>query len=150
LEAAGRKRDELPPMEPEEYARRKRELARSLPPDDEAELRLRYEAARQDVVSLLLVGLVRRGVHLGSSGIRGFFWARPLSHAAVAEAAESLEEQDEEQLRLKSAVKGADGFFTTFFVSTWSRYVARLAARIGLSPNQVTVLALCVGVAAGA
>jgi CDP-alcohol phosphatidyltransferase-like enzyme/MobA-like NTP transferase protein len=149
LEAAGRARDELPPMEPEEYARRKRELARSLPPADEAELALRHAAARQDIVSLLLVGLVRRGVHMGNSGVRGFFYARPLSRAAVAEVAESMQEHDEEQVRLKSAVKGTDGFFTTFFVSTWSRYVARWAARIGLSPNQVTVIALCVGIAAG-
>jgi hypothetical protein len=150
LEAAGRARDELAPMEPDEYARRRRELARSLPPADEAELRLRHDAVQQDIVALLLVGLVRRGVHMGSSGIRGFFWARPLSRAAVAETAESLAEYDEERLRLKSAVKGADGFFTTFFVSTWSRYIARWAARLGLSPNQVTVIALCVGTAAGA
>ena len=149
LETAGRGRDELPPMEPDEYARRRRELARSLPPGDEAELRLRYEAARQDIVSLLLVGLVRRGVHMGNSGIRGFFWARPLSRAATADVAESVAEHDEEKVRLKSAVKGADGFFTTFFVSTWSRYVARWAARLGASPNQITVLALCIGIAAG-
>jgi hypothetical protein len=150
LEAAGRARDELPPMEPEEFARRKRELARSLPPEDEAELALRHEAVKQDIVSLLLVGLVRRGVHMGNSGVRGFFYARPLSRAAVAEVAESMQEHDEEQVRLKSAVKGADGFFTTFFVSTWSRYVARWAARLGMTPNQVTVIALCVGIAAGA
>lgn len=149
LEAAGRSREEVPPMEPEEYTRRKRELARSLPAADEAELALRQEAAKQDVVSLLLVGLVRRGVHMGNSGIRGFFYERPLSRAAAAEVAESMAEHDEEQVRLKSAVKGSDGFFTTFFVSTWSRYLARWAARIGLSPNQVTVIALCVGVAAG-
>jgi CDP-alcohol phosphatidyltransferase-like enzyme/MobA-like NTP transferase protein len=149
LEAAGRDRAELPPMEPEQYARRKRELARSLPPEDEAELALRCAAAREDVASLLLVGLVRRGVHMGNSGIRGFFFARPLSRAEIAEVAESMAEHDEEQVRLKSAVKGTDGFFTTFFVSTWSRYIARWAARLGLSPNQVTVLALCVGIAAG-
>jgi hypothetical protein len=149
LEAAGRGRDELPPMEPDEYARRRRELARSLPPADETELALRYEAARQDVVSLLLVGLIRRGVHLGNSGIRGFFWARPLSREATAAAAESVADHDEERVRLKSAVKGSDGTFTTFFVSTWSRYVARWAARLGATPNQVTVLALCIGIAAG-
>ena len=60
-----------------------------------------------------------------------------------------MAEHDEERVRLNSAVKGTDGFFTTFFVSTWSRYVARWAARIGLSPNQVTVIALCVGTCAG-
>jgi hypothetical protein len=150
LEAAGRPRDELPAMEPEEYTRLKRERARALSAEDEAELRLRYDAVQQDVVSMLLVGLVRRGVHMGNSFVRGFFWARPLSRAAVDEAAIAIQEHDEERVRLKSAVKGADGFFTTFFVSTWSRYVARWAARVGLSPNQVTVLALCVGLAAAA
>ena len=51
---------------------------------------------------------------------------------------------------LASAVKGSDGFFTTFFVSTWSRYVARWAARARASrPNQVTVIALCIGIAGG-
>ena len=150
LEAAGRGRDDLPPMEPEEYARRKRALARSLPADDEAEFHLRYAATQQDVVALLLVGLVRRGVHMGNSFVRGFFWARPLSRAAIAEAAAEIQDHDEERVRLKSAVKGADGFFTTFFVSTWSRYLARWAGRRGFTPNQVTVLALCVGIAAAA
>jgi hypothetical protein len=148
LEAAGRARDELPPMEPEEYARRKREFARSLP--DEADFALRHQATQQDIVSLLLVGLVRRGVHMGNSFLRGFFCARPLSRADIEAASEAIQEHDEEQVRLKSAVKGADGFFTTFFVSTWSRYLARWAGRRGFSPNQVTVLALCVGIAAAA
>ena len=150
LEAAGRSRDELPPLEPDEYAYRRRELARTLPPEDEVEFRLRYEAAKEDIVSLLLVGLVRRSVHMGSSGIRGFFWARPLSHAAAAQATEAITRYDEERVRLRSAVKGTDGFFTTFFVSTWSRYLARWAARAGLTPNQVTIFALCVGLVAGA
>ena len=150
LEAAGRSRDELPPIEPEEYARRKRELALSLPAEQQADFDLRREAAQQDIVSLLLVGLVRRGVHMGNSFVRGFFWARPLTRAAIGEAELKIQDHDEEQVRLKAAVKGADGFFTTFFVSTWSRYVARWAARVGLSPNQVTVLALCVGIAAAA
>ena len=150
LEAEGRGRDELPPLEPEEYARRKRELALSLSPEQEVDFQVRHEATQQDIVSLLLVGLVRRGVHMGNSFVRGFFWARPLTRAAIEEAAVKIQDHDEERVRLKSAVKGADGFFTTFFVSTWSRYVARWAARAGLTPNQVTVLALCVGIAAGA
>ena len=150
LEAAGRSRDELPPVDPEEYALRKRQLARELPEPAAAEFPLRFEAAKQDVVSLLLVALVRRGVHMGSVFVRGFFWARPLSHAAVEEAAVNIQDHDEEKIRLKAAVKGGDGFFTTFFVSTWSRYVARWAARLGIGPNQVTVFALCVGLAAAA
>ena len=148
LEAAGHSREEMPPIDPDEYARRKREFARDLPEPAATEFPLRYEAARQDIVSLLLVALVRRGVHMGNAFVRGFFWARPLSHDAIEAAALRIELHDEEKVRLNSAVKGADGFFTTFFVSTWSRYVARWAARRGIGPNQVTVFALCVGLAA--
>jgi hypothetical protein len=148
LEAAGRPRDELPPMTPHEYAERRREVARALPPDEEAELVRRVRAAREDAVALLFVGLVRSGVHVGLGFVRGFFWARPLSRAAVGSAALDIQEIDEERVLLNSAVKRTDGFFTTFFVSTWSRYVARLAARAGLTPNQVTVIALCIGLLA--
>jgi hypothetical protein len=148
LEAAGRARDELPRLTPHEYGERKREIARALPPELESEVELRAEAARQDVVSLLLVGLVRRGVHIGNSFVRRLFWARPLSRTAAQEAALNIQEIDEERVLLDSAVKASDGFFTTFFVSTWSRYIARFAARAGLRPNQVTVFALCVGLLA--
>jgi len=55
---------------------------------------------------------------------------------------------DSERARLDAAVKANDGFFTTFFVSPYSKYVARWAARRGLSPNQVTVASL--GIGAGA
>ena len=148
LEAAGRSRDELPPMTPHEYAERKRELARALPPDEEAELVRRVDAAREDAVALLFAGLVRSGVHVGLGFVRGFFWARPLSRAAVGNAALDIQEIDEERVLLNSAVKRTDGFFTTFFVSTWSRYIARGAARAALTPNQVTVTALCIGLLA--
>lgn len=150
LEAAGRGRDELPRLLPEEYAARRRELARSLPEDQEGEFALRYEAAKQDVVALLLVGLVRKGIHMGNSFVRRLFWARPLSRPAVEKAALDIQNYDEDKVLLDSAVKATDGFFTTFFVSTWSRYLARWAARLGLTPNQVTVFSLCVGIAAAA
>jgi hypothetical protein len=149
LEAAGRSRDELPLMTGWEYAERRRELARSLPPEDEAAIGRHLAAAREDVVSLLLVGLVRRGVHIGNNFLRRLYWARPLSRADAETAAVEIEEYDEDKVLLDSAVKGSDGFFTTFFVSTWSRYVARWAARVGLTPNQVTFIALCIGIAAG-
>jgi hypothetical protein len=148
LEAAGRSRDDLPLMTGYEYAERRRELARSLPGDGEAEVARHLAAARQDAVALLLVGMVRRGVHIGNNFLRRLYWARPLSRAEVRQAQLEIEEYDEDRVLLDSAVKGADGFFTTFFVSTWSRYVARWAARAGLTPNQVTVIALCIGLAA--
>jgi phosphatidylglycerophosphate synthase len=39
-------------------------------------------------------------------------------------------------------VKSRDGFFTTFFISPYSRYIARWCARRGLTPNQVTTASL--------
>jgi hypothetical protein len=148
LEAAGRSRDELPLMTGWEYAERRREIARSLPPAEDRELSRHLAAAPQDVVSLLLVGLVRRSVHIGNNFLRRLYWARPLAREDVARSELEIQEYDEDKVLLDSAVKGSDGFFTTFFVSTWSRYVARWAARAGITPNQVTVFALCVGLLA--
>lgn len=54
---------------------------------------------------------------------------------------------DDEAIRLRRAVKNDDGLFTTLFVSTYSRYIARWCAGRGLSPNTVTVLSLLVAVA---
>lgn len=58
--------------------------------------------------------------------------------------------EDEERARLDAAVKSEDGFFTTFFVSPYSKYIARWAARRGATPNQVTVVSLLLGLAAAA
>jgi phosphatidylglycerophosphate synthase len=52
--------------------------------------------------------------------------------------------------RLAAAVKSEDGFFTTFFVSPYSKYVARWAARRGIAPNTVTATGLAVGLGAAA
>ncbi|MBD0710207.1 MULTISPECIES: DUF5941 domain-containing protein [unclassified Streptomyces] len=69
--------------------------------------------------------------------------ARHQARAAVAAV-------DDEAVRLRSAVKAHDGFFTTFFISPYSRYIARWCARRGLTPNQVTTASLLTAlVAAG-
>jgi hypothetical protein len=117
---------------------------------DEARLRNRLRAAPDDVVSLLLVALVRDGVPVGTVYLRRMFWARPLSRDAAAAAASNAAGYDEDRLLLDSAVKGADGFFTTYFVSPYSRFIARWAARRGITPNQVTVASMAIGVVAAA
>ena len=115
-----------------------------------AELERRRAMAPDDVTALLLVGLIRSGVHVTPSHLRSLFWARPLSPAALDRAAAGILEHDEDRELLNSAVKGSDGFFTTFFVSTYSKYLARFAARLGLTPNQVTLISAVVGVLAAA
>jgi phosphatidylglycerophosphate synthase len=103
-----------------------------------------------DPVALLVVGLVRSGVHVGQSDLRALFWARPSSAEEVARAQRDSEGHDEERVLLDSSVKAIDGFFTTFFVSPYSKYIARWAARHGFTPNQVTTISLLLGVLAAA
>ena len=56
----------------------------------------------------------------------------------------------EERARLDAAVKANDGFFATFFVSPYSKYLARAAARRGWTPNAVTLVSFAIGLAATA
>jgi hypothetical protein len=115
---------------------------------DEARLHARLAAAPEDTPALVLLGLVRSGADVHSYRLRRLFWWRPISPEGVAIAEERFERYDEDKVLLAAAVKSSDGFFTTFFVSPYSRYVARWAARRGISPNQVTVTSMAIGVLA--
>jgi len=66
----------------------------------------------------------------------------PADAQAGSEARQAVAAVDDEAVRLKSAVKSRDGFFTTHFISPYSRYIARWCARRGLTPNQVTTASL--------
>jgi phosphatidylglycerophosphate synthase len=103
-----------------------------------------------DAVALLLVALVRRGERMRAADLRAHFFARPLTGQALADAEREHAARDEDRARLDSAVKANDGFFTTFFVSPYSRHVARWAARRGLTPNAVTALSMGIGLLAAA
>ena len=65
---------------------------------------------------------------------------------ARKQAYEQVAVTDGEAIRLRRAVKSDDGLFTTLFVSSYSRYLARWCAGRGLSPNTVTTLSLLVAV----
>lgn len=66
----------------------------------------------------------------------------PVDEERRAAARAAVAAVDDERVRLRSAVKSQDGFFTTFCVSPYSRYLARWCARRGLTPNQVTTASL--------
>lgn len=68
--------------------------------------------------------------------------AVPVEDAAREQALTAVAAVDDEAVRLRSAVKARDGFFTTFCISPYSRYLARWCARRGLTPNQVTTASL--------
>jgi phosphatidylglycerophosphate synthase len=68
--------------------------------------------------------------------------AVPVDESERTSAESAVAAVDDEAVRLRSAVKAHDGFFTTFFISPYSRYIARWCARRGLTPNQVTTASL--------
>ncbi|WP_406457331.1 DUF5941 domain-containing protein [Streptomyces sp. NBC_00876] len=68
--------------------------------------------------------------------------AVPTDEAARATARSGVAAVDDEAVRLRSAVKARDGFFTTYCISPYSRYIARWCARRGFTPNQVTTASL--------
>ncbi|MGQ4332457.1 DUF5941 domain-containing protein [Streptomyces hayashii] len=74
----------------------------------------------------------------------------PADTQARNEARQAVAAVDDEAVRLKSAVKARDGFFTTHFISPYSRYLARWCARRGLTPNQVTTASLITALIAAA
>ncbi|MFG2283410.1 DUF5941 domain-containing protein [Streptomyces asoensis] len=74
----------------------------------------------------------------------------PADPQARNEARQAVAAVDDEAVRLKSAVKARDGFFTTHFISPYSRYLARWCARRGLTPNQVTTASLITALIAAA
>ena len=143
--------EQLHAAEPPELFPRPHALRAQLAATYEVQVARPAEALRDDPMALLVVGLIRRDVMLTSAYLREFFWDRPLSQAAATTAYQQMGDIDEDRVLLDSAVKATDGFFTTYFVSTYSRYIARWAARRGFTPNQVTSVSMLLGLlAAGA
>ncbi|MFF3985769.1 DUF5941 domain-containing protein [Streptomyces sp. NPDC001601] len=112
---------------------------------------LAREAAAGGATALAVDGLVTAldaDVHRPELG--SLVAAVPTDPQARNEARQAVAGVDDEAIRLKSAVKSRDGFFTTFFVSPYSRYIARWCARRGLTPNQVTTASLLTALIAAA
>ncbi|MBC6458144.1 CDP-alcohol phosphatidyltransferase family protein [Actinomadura sp. HBU206391] len=101
-----------------------------------------------DAPALLLVGLVRSGVRVAARPVRDLVCDRVLTAGQVPAARAAVDAVDEDRVRLNDAVKGNDGFFTTYAVSTYSRYIAKWAARRQLTPNMVTSMSMAVAVVA--
>lgn len=91
-----------------------------------------------EAVDLLLVGLVRSGVAVRAAGLGSLHADRVIGQNAADAAVVKLAEVDEDRVKLDTSVKQDDGFFATFFVSTWTRHLVKPAVRLKLAPNTVT------------
>ncbi|MGW8642153.1 DUF5941 domain-containing protein [Micromonospora chalcea] len=102
----------------------------------------------RDAVDRLVADLAARGTLIFAQRVR-LLVAHRVGDEAQRDAAEAaVAAVDEDRAELKLSVKERDDFFTTFFVSTWSPYVTKAAARIGIGPTGVTMVSVAFAVAA--
>ncbi|MEV0591200.1 CDP-alcohol phosphatidyltransferase family protein [Nonomuraea cavernae] len=99
-----------------------------------------------EAIDLLLVGLVRSGVRVRAIRLGSLHADRVTGQSSAEAAIDRLAEVDETQVRLDGAIKSRDGFFATYFVSSWSRHLVRPAARLKLTPNSVTGISVALAV----
>ncbi|MFJ7042939.1 DUF5941 domain-containing protein [Streptomyces sp. NPDC101112] len=98
--------------------------------------------AVDSVADRVVAALDADGVALHRPDLGTLVAVVPTDPQARNEARQALAAVDDEAVRLRTAVKSRDGFFTTHFISPYSRYLARWCARRGLTPNQVTTASL--------
>ncbi|MEU0356697.1 DUF5941 domain-containing protein [Streptomyces cyaneofuscatus] len=94
------------------------------------------------VAGRIAVELEAEGIAVQRPALGSLVAAVPIDRDQEAAAVAGLAAVDDEAVRLRNAVKSRDGFFTTFCISPYSRYIARWCARRGLTPNQVTTASL--------
>ncbi|MGW5013781.1 DUF5941 domain-containing protein [Micromonospora chalcea] len=99
-------------------------------------------------VDRLVADLAARGTLIFAQRVRLLVAHRVGDEAQRAAAEAAVAAVDEDRAELKLSVKERDDFFTTFFVSTWSPYVTKVAARIGIGPTGVTMVSVAFAVAA--
>ncbi|MFJ6164149.1 DUF5941 domain-containing protein [Micromonospora orduensis] len=99
-------------------------------------------------VDRLFAGLAALGTLIFAQRVRLLVAHRVDDDAALVAAEAAVTAVDEDRAELRLSVKEKDDFFSTYFVSTWSPYVVRLAARLRLTPTGVTVISVLFALAA--
>ncbi|MFD4528190.1 DUF5941 domain-containing protein [Streptomyces sp. NPDC058470] len=98
--------------------------------------------ATENLADRITTALDADGVDVHRPELGTLVAAVPTDPQERNEARQAVSAVDDEAVRLRSAVKARDGFFTTYCISPYSRYIARWCARRGLTPNQVTTASL--------
>ena len=100
-----------------------------------------------DPIDLALVGLVRAQIAMGAVGSVG-----PVLRGGTPEQRAQVQAElagiDEARVLLERANRPDDGFYSTFVLRKASTPLTALALRMRLTPNQVSVFSLFVGLAA--
>lgn len=118
-----------------------------------ADLRMRLARGElgpgpHDPVQLTAVALVRAGIPVRAIDLVDVPWFRaPEDPVAAAAAAGAVPDARIAQLQ---ANRVDDGFYSTFVVRRLSKPLTRLALRLGMSPNAVTLISFAIGLGAAA
>jgi phosphatidylglycerophosphate synthase len=99
-------------------------------------------------VDTLLPALLEGGLVPVATRTRLLHAERVTIDAELRRAQAAIAAVDEDAARLRLAVKEKDDFFTTYAVSSWSPWVTKWCARLGLTPNGVTAISVLFAVAA--
>ncbi len=105
-----------------------------------------------DPTAYLVLGLVRSGVRVGAVLLDPWPWARGDDEAAreVQSRLDAMDPAAVHAVRFRRAAKAEDAFVATFVHRPLARRLTPVALRLGLTPNQVTLLSVVVGLAAAA
>ena len=105
-----------------------------------------------DPLGYLVLGLVRTGVRVGTVLLDPWPWARGTDPAALAVQArlDAMDAGAVHAARFRRATKAEDSFVASFVSRPLARRVTPVALRLGLTPNQVTLVSVAVGLAAAA
>lgn len=99
-------------------------------------------------VDRLFAGLAVLGTLIFAQRVRLLVARRVESADELTAAEAAVTAVDEDRAELRLSVKEKDDFFSTYFVSTWSPYLVRLAARLRLTPTGVTAISVLFALAA--
>ncbi len=98
-----------------------------------------------DAIDLLLVALIRARVVISSVSIAGAPWIRSNNSQERADIKAQIAKLHDGRLRLKLANRSQDGFFSAFFLRKFSKPLTWLSVKLGITPNQITLISFAIG-----
>ncbi len=98
-----------------------------------------------DAIDLVLVALIRAGVVISSVSIAGAPWIRSNNSQERADIKAQITKLHDGRLRLRLANRSQDGFFSVFFLRKFSKPLTWLSVKLGITPNQITLISFAIG-----
>jgi phosphatidylglycerophosphate synthase len=94
-----------------------------------------------DTVDLILVALVRSACSISTIRVTGVC-SRADSLIDLESLQQQVNEQDEQDVRTRRALRSDDGFYSTFVLRKLSRKVSMYSVKRGWTPDQITLTSL--------